>query len=1035
MLLGWSLTGTLQSERQGIEVQETGRLTNLVHTLKGFTLIRMTQLDKILEHVRDDLGGTWSSDGARAILVRYSNILMGIDCLELVSASGQVLASTRPGDEDLKKVPSHWNLGTRYLSEPFVSGGLRYVQYGLPVGDASGRVVGMVAASLSAEYFLSIFGSSLYSRDLQIFVTHQDGTLFTAVPPVPELMDRDLTRVPVFREHLARSGVTVATGRFTSEGGDRLVIQATADLPQKTDKTFILSVSREWSAMLSEWHKHIATDLALYAIICTGSVGAVAFVRFRQRKHEAAVQEADERMNLVREAAGAGIWEYDVRTGRVRFGESMAKLYGLAREDFPVSVEPWRLMVVREDRAKVDAIMKRTIESGQPYTQTFRIRRPDGSVRLIRSVVRPFCSGGKVLRLAGLSQDMTAIAENEARLEELNRALKLRTIEAEQASQSKSQFLATVSHEIRTPMNAILNLLHLLDSTDLDKRQREYVRISDSSARTLLALLNDILDFSKSEAGKIQLESVPFSLEEQLRNLCAMLATLSRDKDLDMRVEVAPDVPSALRGDPLRLNQILSNLASNAVKFTDSGEVAVKVRRVKALGTTTLAFEVSDTGIGIEPARIDSLFQGFVQADASTARRYGGTGLGLAISRDLIRLMGGELHVESTLGRGSVFSFTAVFPDAPSPPPSSPPARTVLAAVRNPQQRERLAALMQSWGWTITSQSPDEPPPVGPFDIMVLDIGRDICPVPEIARVVRARGIPVVLVDHARTFEEDEAKTASEADKVEAYLLRPFTPALLLETVESVLAPASAGSRSPETHPLQNMTLLVVEDNQTNRWVAKEVLEGAGANVDLSPQASDAIERLAKKRYDAVLMDIQMPEVDGYQATRLIRERFGRALPVVAMTANVLEGERERCLAAGMDEYLEKPLDLPLLATVLQKLGTAADFEFPQAVNRLNGRTDIFTKVARAFLEVLPDTIAQLRAQAGDSAEAARTLHVLRGQAGTVGATSLAREAAVLEQRYLHGETAELDTLERLTVITIETLKTHLGYQSLSASS
>ena len=539
--------------------------------------------------------------------------------------------------------------------------------------------------------------------------------------------------------------------------------------------------------------------------------------------------------------------------------------------------------------------------------------------------------------------------EADAQTQAAHAALAQRTVEAEAASRAKSEFVANMSHEIRTPMNAVLGLLQLMERTGLDARQRDYVHKAEGAARALLAILNDILDFSKVESGKLELDDTPFRLDELLRNLSVVLSSTLQHKAVEVLFQLDPAVPRALRGDGHRLQQVLLNLAGNAIKFTQRGEVVIGLKLLDSTSDSVrIEFSVRDTGIGISADRLEAIFEGFIQAESSTTRRFGGTGLGLAISRRLVRLMGGELQVQSTPGQGSHFHFTvdfrrdaetSAFERMAAAENDQHAALRVLIVDDNATAREVLAAMVTSFGWqaeTATSgaeaiQRMEAATAAGhSFDILCVDWimpGMDGWETIQHIRARDAGHLPAILMITAHGRELIAERLGEETNPLDGFLVKPVTPSMLFDAVAqatrgaSVTADSHAPANLPTEQPLAGLRLLVVEDNPLNQQVARELLSHAGAEIEVASDGEQGIAcvRRASLPYDAILMDIQMPKMDGYTATRVLRQEMQIATPIIAMTANALPTDREACLAAGMSDHIGKPINArELTALVLR---------------------------------------------------------------------------------------------------------------------
>jgi PAS domain S-box-containing protein len=690
------------------------------------------------------------------------------------------------------------------------------------------------------------------------------------------------------------------------------------------------------------------------------------------------------------------------------------------------------------DRAdEVQAILER-IRGGDhiEHFETVRVRKDGTPVPVSISISITRDTAGRISGFSTIARD---VREEVATREALRQARDA----AERLAQTRSSFLANMSHEIRTPLNAVLGLTELLLDTELSPEQRHSLSLVQVAGETLLTLLNDILDLSKIEAEQVRLESIPFAPTHLVETTIGLLTARARQKRIEVLADLSPDLPPMLRGDPTRLRQVLTNLVGNAVKFTEAGEIVVSVQAAGMReGRTLLRFAVRDTGIGIPADKLETIFEEFGQADESTTRKYGGTGLGLAIARRLVRLMDGDLTVTSAVGEGTEFAFSVPLAvDADGPPLAAAlPANTQLTGRRvlvvddSATNRRILRGMLGAAGLQVSEASDGAAgldalqraqSSGAPYDLAILDAqmpGLD-----GFALGAAVRATPAIaetrLLMLTSSGERGDGQRCRELG-INGYLTKPTSRTDLIDAVSVVLGMADVAAPVVVTqHSIAEsrprLQVLLAEDNPVNQEVAATMLRKRGHDVDVVGDGRAAVEAAARKRYDAVLMDIQMPEMDGFEATRHIRATpAGRHLPIIALTAHALGGEREKCLAQGMSDYLAKPFKAHELFAVVEGRAEAGPVAAPPASPRPDAPVDLDTfrrEMREAGVEEAVDAILDTFVQSsgerivaltaalasGEAQAIKRAAHAFKSSAGTIGAKAL---AALLQEVELAAE-------------------------------
>ncbi|CAO3376748.1 response regulator [Azospirillum argentinense] len=994
---------------------------------------------------------------------------------------------------------------------------------------------GVANIAVDLDYFRFFVEGLNIGRGGAVAVYREDGTLLFSLsgqenggslsaapmpaspappPGTPSAAPPNLPPVPPPMDEAPRSTGGTIFSRSPVDGSERIVANLRVqDLP------LIVQVGLSQEEALAPWrertiHGGLLVLLAVAACAALAAAAARSLSREEVGRRRLAETNADldatarsleqanrafaganRRLNLILQSASEGICGVD-RDERITFANPAAcALTGYSNEEMLGRSLHVLLHHTRADGTPaptIDCPVFEVLRTGEARGGSEDIYwRKDGTSFPVEFAASPMLEDGRV---EGAVVVFHEIAERKRAEEALRQAKSV----AEAASRAKSEFLANMSHEIRTPMNAILGLVHLIQQTDLSSRQRDYAQKIRVSAQSLLGILNDILDFSKVEAGKLELERVEFRLDDLLQNLAVIVGAAAQDKDIEVLFSVGPEVPLDLVGDPLRLQQVLINLAGNAIKFTDAGEVVVSVRAVEvAEERTVLAFSIRDTGIGIDAEQKERLFQAFSQADSSTTRRYGGTGLGLAICTRLVALMGGVMDVSSEPGQGSDFHFTAVFgnpafglaglagvslAERPLRSRVVPRGLSVLVVDDNLTAREVLGELVTSFGWrTALCASGDEAiaeleratAAEQPYDIVLMDWKMPGMDGLETSRRIRDDGLvkaPVIIVVSAFGRERMGAGSGDEGLEglgLGGALVKPVTASSLLDAVIDAYGRGAGGDAAEATplhactahpagilrpqprRPLFGQRLLLVEDNGISQEVAREILERAGARVTLAGNGYEAIAcvEAAEPPFDLVLMDVQMPEMDGFEATRRLRARpAGQGLPIIAMTASALPSDRQRCLDGGMDDHIAKPIDVDQLFSVVTRwlgqpagglaagglgaggLGAGAPLlpkpmpsaaraalpaELPgidvkDALHRLDGDVGLFRKFVTDFARTydgVADGIAVALA-AGDLPRAKALGHELKSLAGNIGARTLSAAADAVQVAAFRGDGA-----------------------------
>ncbi|MGH1438788.1 MAG: response regulator [Cellvibrionaceae bacterium] len=789
------------------------------------------------------------------------------------------------------------------------------------------------------------------------------------------------------------------------------------------------------------------------------------------------IRDLSQRLDIALDAPGIGVWDYDLATGELYWDERMHHIYHMLETDFSNDYDAWSSRLHPDDIERVNSNFDYTLKTQHEFVDEFRIIWPNKETRWISAHGCVICDEyDQPIRIIGTNMDITGRKNLEIEREQA-------LIKAEESAQLKSAFLASMSHEIRTPMNGVLGMLGLIKNTTLNKQQTHYLGLANSSAESLLTLINDILDFSKVEAGKMDLDIIDFDLPDMLGSFCESIAHRAQEKGIEVILDITGITCTYVKGDPGRLRQVLNNLAANAIKFTEAGEVTISVQLIQCqTGGLRLDGVVSDTGIGIPESKLDRLFDSFSQVDASTTRKYGGTGLGLAIVKQLCELMGGDVSAISTLGKGSQFIFNLALEQSEQSellmPSVDIKGTRILLVDDNKTNLTVLTRQLHHWGaevyectsgddaLTLLNKEQNQP-----FDIAILDMqmpgmnGEQLAQ--HIAEIKQCASMKMVMM--TSLSHRGDAKRLADLG-FSAFFPKPATAndlfgalAILLDdsaalssarpllthhhirsiekNAEEISKASAANSEFKREEKDRVVHILLVEDNLINQEVALGILECLGLTADVANHGLEALEKLNQKyeqghAYDLILMDCQMPEMDGYEATRAIRagKTFDSNIPIIAMTANAMKGDKEKCLSVGMDDYISKPIDPQKLSTAIKhwaaiSLGSNTSIQHEdlnsmstddnevwnreEFMNRIMNNTTIAQKLFDLFKTDTPKTIEQLAVavQAQQAHEAGLLAHKLKGSVSNLGGIELASLAQKIE---LAGKSEDMSEVESL---------------------
>lgn len=1081
LILATSLVGVAMFAAQQATV-ETIMRENLSRTLKVQLAIFNLSVEQIAAKARLNAGRTriYSLSQAldespedkfllRELTAQGESILAsGARSIAIYSRSGrQLLSIGRPYQRSELSVPLDNYPGTLNWDDSF------FIRLELPIRHGED-----VTGTMVVEESLSEVTRQLMTHEVddqyEARLCFREGDLLRCFP---DESHAEVYKVPVrsINGKMTPTGLATEgnTGEFKGPDSDNVnVVAAHAPL---LAQGLGMVIKQDTRLLLRPIREQFRWSIPLLVLLVAGGAlvlhSQIKPVTARITKSEQDAREKELRMRTVIETVGEGIITLDEQSNIESFNEAASEIFGYTQEEI-IGQKITQLMP-EHMRDPHMAGMQKFLKTGEgtvigKKSVELPAVRKDGSMIQIELTVNAIQIDDHYL-FVGITRDISERKKAELKL-------RFAKQQAERANQAKSDFVANMSHEIRTPMNAVLGMAQLLGRTRLLPEQKKYLDMITSSGKSLLGILNDILDFSKIEAGKMELAPTGFLLNDVLSSVANLMSVNAAHKNLELIINVDEKIPLMLRGDAHRLQQILINLVSNAIKFTEQGEVSLKVKALEnayAENSEALQLEfcVQDTGIGMTDAQLARLFTPFTQADSSTTRRFGGTGLGLTISRRLVELMGGTIEVNSVAGQGSEFVIRIPFTRAQhqmqkNPPPFMRDLR-LLVVENNESSRAALQTIMHSWAWQVDAvasgqEAIEKARENQSYDAILVDW--QMPDTTGLAVIESLRGLfaekspPIILVVNAYGHEKilQQEKTLRAAQRPSVFLFKPFTSSSVFDTLHEALSGKSQETKIQRATARVNGHILLVEDNEFNQIVAREIITQAGATLEIADNGQVAIDKLKEnpRAFDVILMDVQMPVMDGFTATRVIRKELQLDIPILAITAGVTEFEREECIASGMNDLIAKPIEAEvMLGTIERYLPETKKIKSAVIINEnavrpaenidehstqtrkfniekliaLGAGTSAHGDKVRGFVTNLiantQKSLSTLRAlrQQDDWEACARSLHTLRGTIGMLGATDFIEAAKILEAELIaQGSTHQSQALWQLMEFELE---------------
>jgi len=813
----------------------------------------------------------------------------------------------------------------------------------------------------------------------------------------------------------------------------------------------ILFKEKHWQGEATATRKDgstFAEGLSL-TLLEDGTLICVCRDNTEKKQAEIKLHQLKERLALSLKSGAIGYWDWDAVNNVLTWDERMYELYGIKSSDFTGNYLDWAERLHPEDRTDAEMAIQKALEGEKEYDIEFRVVHPDGSIRYIKaSALVQRNEKGEPQQIIGINFDITESKRIQENLKQAKEA-------AEMASRAKSEFLAMMSHEIRTPMNAILGFTHLALQTKLNEQQQDYLEKIKISANSLLQIINDILDFSKIEANKLELEKSNFKLEKVLGNINSIIGLLAEEKGVKLSFKTAPEIPTLLIGDSQRLAQILMNLANNAVKFTEQGEIVITTEKIaQTEDLVTLKFTVKDTGIGITSQQIKKLFQPFSQADSSTTRKHGGTGLGLVISKRLVEMMNGRIWVESELGKGSEFKFEIELGWGIEKPVNqsviditSLKGTKCLVIDDNPANNQFMQKALESFAFRVTTAASGEEalekiaaaPHIDPYKLIIVDwLMPKMNGIETIKKIQENYGsqydVKILMIT---AYKSEKINDLAKVYGVNYILDKPINidkiKATIIQLFDHGSLPKKLVTNEEKIKEISGGKILLVEDNKINQQIAQELLKIVGIDVEVANDGNEAINWVKNQRFDLILMDIRMPNLDGLTATRQLRSmakkgdvttEYFATVPIIAMTANAMSGDKEECLAAGMNDYIAKPIEpeklyAALLRWIAPKVNNSSKENALQLENkpqhilpnlsginpeigikRLGNNQEIYLKILQQFRDNHQNSATEIKTalESQEIETATRIAHSIKSISGSIGALALSQTAANLEK-------------------------------------